>query len=592
MSSDGRAVPRRIFWDGTRRAPAGWDDLSRIGPSELARDGLPFAAAEAALAYVGPALGQVPFWELAEVLAEFRRVLRPGATIRVATYDLHLALAAYSSRDDGFFWERPTAHLSGALAEQLMGSGSARSLHTADTVVELLEQAGFAQASARPFGVSAADPLLAEIDTLETYCSYVEAAVVEPWPVCPEQAGPSGVHLALGDTSGATMQVLWRGPAGSVSHLRYRAADDPGWIDATIDSWLTIDGDAGPAVFRAFCDGLEPERLHQYEITLRTDGESSGASGSFTAPPGVGTGSARLAFIADTGVSGRADGLSDATARVIDALIAADPIVVLAGGDYAYRSSDRRWASAATAVHAWLDAVEPLAKQRALMVQYGNHEVELAERYRDWAVHFPRPRGSDSGDVRSYSFDVGPCHISAFYAPTGSIDPAEVSWLWQDLSDARLRQCPWLVVYQHQPLFAHGSSHPAEPTVARALARVLDAHRVDLHLSAHDQNYERTFPLRWEQASTPRPVSGACNRYRKGDGTVCAKVSPAGKRSDRGSGFSILPSDRAEVIAAADDTAHHFAIIDIDAAALWLRVYAIDDDHLEAREIDALVVEA
>ncbi len=303
----------------------------------------------------------------------------------------------------------------------------------------------------------------------------------------------------------------------------------------------------------------------------------------------------RFSFLADTGIAGRADGLSDGTTRVVYQVRDAAPHFVLGGGDYAYRSTDPRLRSGQEAVRAWLEEVEPIATGRPLMLQYGNHEVGLGERHRDWAVHFPQLRTLLTGRSRSYSFDAGPCHVTAFYAPTEDISPDEVAWLWQDLDAARARGCRWSVVFQHQPLLAHGSSHPADGTVERALARVLQHHRVDLHLSAHDQNYERTHPVTWagdgEAQVACRPEPGSPARYPQGAGVVLAKVSPSGKRSDRGGDFSRLPRELPPVVAVADDAAHHFAVVDVDDARLELTTYAISGADAPLERIDHLVIE-
>ena len=586
-STTGAAL--RLLWDGRRETPDGWASAAGPDSAVLARDGIPFVTNTVDAAYVGPAIGRLPAWQLVDALEEFRRVLRVDGRIRIAAYDLQAGLDAYARGDAGFFWGSSSTHLSGALASWLLEAGTVRTLLDADLVVELLGRAGFADAESHAFRESHADPALAALDELEGQCCFVEARNPSPWPV-DTLAGPSGVHLALGDGSGRSMDVIWCGPAYSSGSVRYRPVGATSWTEATGRSRPTIDGPAGPQSFRARCRGLEPGRVYEYEVDHVVEGRRHVLNGSsFLMPPTGNAGPVRLAFVADTGIPGRRDGLSDGARRVVEEVVRLRPHVVLGGGDYAYRSSDRRWRSAAQAVYAWLDTAAPLVRNHALMAQWGNHDVGSAERYRDWGVHFPRPAGSAPG-VRSYSFEAGPCHVAAFYAPTRAVDPAELSWLWDDLSAARSRGARWLVVYQHQPLVANGTTHRADGRVARALGQVLDHHRVDLHLSAHDQSYERTYPLTWD-GSRLRGASCDPNRYRRGDGTVLAKVSPAGKRSDRGGTFSRL-RERGELVCVANDDAHHFAAIEADATALRLTTYAIRDATGPLEAIDEVVIES
>jgi hypothetical protein len=582
----------RVVWDVGRLAPEDWLQVARRDPDELVRDGLPLGTETVDVVYVGPSICRLPRWKLADALEEFRRVLRVGGRIRVASYDLQAGLDAYGRGDAGFFWRHSSKHLSGALASWLLESGAARSLLDADLVVELLEQAGFADAERRPFRVSSVDPELAALDELGEHCSYVEACNPSAWTAVEAAAHPSAVHLALGDAGGRSMEVVWCGPAESEGFVRYWPVGASTSVERRATSRATVDGANGPHVFRALCDELEPGRRYEYEVVQVVGGVGHALEvASFVGPPSPGEGRVRLAFIADTGISGRRDGLSDGTPRIIEEISDIRPDVVLGGGDYAYRSSDSRWPSGQRAVHAWLEEMAPLVRARPLMAQYGNHEVDLGDRYRDWAVHLVPSAANAAGDSRSYSFDVGPCHVTAFYAPTVEVDPAELSWLWQDLSDARSSGATWLVVYQHQPLVANGTSHAARGHVARALGRVLDRHRVDLHLSAHDQSYERTYALIWDGTQL-RASSGERNRYRRGEGTLLAKVSPAGKRSDRGGGFSRLPAERDVLVAVANDDAHHFAVVDADATTLRLTTYALREATGACEPIDEAVIDA
>jgi hypothetical protein len=73
---------------------------------------------------------------------------------------------------------------------------------------------------------------------------------------------------------------------------------------------------------------------------------------------------------------------------------------------------------------------------------------------------------------------------------------------------------------------------------------------------------------------------------------VLAKVSPAGKRSDRGGDFSRLPGQRAELVAVANDDAHHFAVVDADTTTLRLTTYALRDAMGTAEPIDEVVINA
>jgi hypothetical protein len=119
--------------------------------------------------------------------------------------------------------------------------------------------------------------------------------------------------------------------------------------------------------------------------------------------------------------------------------LADEPLFVLGGGDYAYADLDRRFRHLDTAIDTWFRQMEPLLARVPFMAQYGNHEVFLGERFRDWAPRFAHPEGFAGG--RSYAFDVADAHFTGLFVPGPSLDPDQLAWLDADLAAARSRAC-------------------------------------------------------------------------------------------------------------------------------------------------------
>jgi hypothetical protein len=301
--------------------------------------------------------------------------------------------------------------------------------------------------------------------------------------------------------------------------------------------------------------------------------------------PSPGPADFSFAFACDTGVAGRPDGRTSGTARVIEALVADRPLFLLGGGDYAHAQGDRRFREVGDAVDAWFDQMQPLIARVPFLPQYGNHEVLLGEKLRDWAPRFTHPDGF--GDARSYSIDVGEAHFAALYVPEGLPGVEQIAWLEADLAAARARGLRWLVVFQHQPIIASGRSHPSDPRIARLLGPIFERHRVDLHLSGHDESYERTYPL-LGLADEAVVASRAADSYTAGEGVIYAKVSPSGKRAGSRNDFSSFQAERQRCVAVRDDTAHHYALVDVHARGeLAVRVFQIREDAGPRKCIDA-----
>ena len=121
-----------------------------MGPphaATLVGEGIPHRSESAELAYLGPALSQIPLWQMVWLLEDVRRVLHSGGTISVAVYDALGAIEAFHRGDDDYFWDSDWTDCSGRLADHLSESGAARSLFSGELVIELLQRAGFERAT-------------------------------------------------------------------------------------------------------------------------------------------------------------------------------------------------------------------------------------------------------------------------------------------------------------------------------------------------------------------------------------------------------------------------------------------------------------
>jgi 3',5'-cyclic AMP phosphodiesterase CpdA len=568
--------PVRILWGGASAGlPPGWRLVEPASADSLILDGLPWVTGTVDAAYIGPALNRVPSWQVSNVLEEFRRVLRPGGWLRVRIRDLDAAVRAYVDGHPGFFWSEDGDDPAAALADHLLDWGEGRSLFTPSILVGLLERAGLTDVAATAAGETGSGDLRLtepDRDAARNRCVEGRRPADAATSFGPE---PAQVHLSWAGDGGRSVAITWCGPASAVASVRARRCGTTPFKTWPAIGRETIDGPAAPTVFHVLADAndLAAGACYEYEVVHEVDGGTwTSPRANFCAPPTEPDDAVSFGFLADTGVADRPDGLCDGTRRVLDELADLRPDLVLVGGDLAYRSSDTRWRTAGDGVRAWFDQLAPLATKHPVLLQFGNHEVVLHERYRDWAPFLTQPKGFDDG--RCYSLHAGCCHVVGFWAPTASIDPAAVAWLEADLAAARAGGARWIVVFQHQPLFAHGTSHPADPAVRAALAPTLERHRVDLHLSAHDQSFERTFPVR-EAARAVVVASSNRDRYRQGDGVLYAKVGPGGKRSDRGLDFSRFAERRPAYGAAAVDSRHHYAMVHAEPDGMRVTTYGV-----------------
>jgi predicted MPP superfamily phosphohydrolase len=109
---------------------------------------------------------------------------------------------------------------------------------------------------------------------------------------------------------------------------------------------------------------------------------------------------------------------------------------------------------------------------------------------------FKKNTGSRYPKMSNYSFDYGNVHVVCLDANLyiNPLDPALVQWLRADLGNSK---ADWKVVAYHHPGF-NGSKTHYEDQQMRLQSALMEELKVDLILSGHVHNYQRSFPLKFE----------------------------------------------------------------------------------------------
>ncbi|MGC4045523.1 MAG: metallophosphoesterase [Armatimonas sp.] len=137
--------------------------------------------------------------------------------------------------------------------------------------------------------------------------------------------------------------------------------------------------------------------------------------------------------------------------------------------------------------------------------------------------------GSRFPRMANYSFDYGDIHFLCLDANT-YIDPRDESlqhWIEQDLKSTR---ATWKFVVYHHPAFNVGEKHYREQHM-RHFSPLFERNGVDMVLSGHEHNYQRTMPLKFVP-SPQQPEKGLMV-----PGTFTVDVSFDGKTNTRPKGI-------------------------------------------------------
>jgi hypothetical protein len=308
-------------------------------------------------------------------------------------------------------------------------------------------------------------------------------------------AGPvvtRGPYLQIGTPSGVT--VRWRTDVASASRVLYGTA--VGSLAANVQSaTLTTEHEIT-------LTGLAADRRYYYAIGTPTSVlEGDDAAHSFQTSPAPGTAKpTRIWVIGDAGTgTGEQVAARDAFVRYTGPR-PADVWLML--GDNAYDSgTDAEYQTK------HFDMYRGLLRNTILWPTRGNHDIVSSGAGNDYYDFFSMPTAGQAGGLPSgteayYSFDYGNIHFVCLDSEGSDRSPggAMATWLRNDVA-ATARD--WVIAFWHHPPYTKGSHDSDDDADSGGRMRdmranmlpILDSLGVDLVLTGHSHDYERSFLL-------------------------------------------------------------------------------------------------
>ena len=164
----------------------------------------------------------------------------------------------------------------------------------------------------------------------------------------------------------------------------------------------------------------------------------------------------------------------------------------------------------------WGQMVEPIATKIPYMVTPGNHEVVGYESAWENGTIYQK-RFIMPGNERFYSFGIGMVYfISVSTDDDIGVGTTQGAWFEQTLAGINRDTYPWVVVFQHRPIYNSNTNHgnwTGESTYKYDAAPhiilptysgwgnghyedLIVKYRVDFVLTGHVHHYERTYPVK------------------------------------------------------------------------------------------------
>lgn len=309
---------------------------------------------------------------------------------------------------------------------------------------------------------------------------------------------PQQIHISLGDTS-TDMTIMWATKKYDVSIAEYHTGDRTlaQQVEGETRRLESSNEDGLQYLHHVKLTKLTPQTKYYYLVRGEADDTLSDQF-SFTVPPVTEGNTHTFMVYGDLGTKSRDLQflLQEARNEKYEALFHV--------GDIAYDLNSEEGKIG----DKFLDTVETVAARIPYMTVPGDHESAqqfLHYRYRFAMPNLPWPMPSDK---LWYSIDIGQVHFVMYSTEVffeDEYDSVEkmLEWMKNDLDKANTRRSavPWIVAMGHRPMYCSTEDitedcrRERRPLVRSALEELFFEAGVDLIISGHIHDYERTWPV-------------------------------------------------------------------------------------------------
>ena len=309
-------------------------------------------------------------------------------------------------------------------------------------------------------------------------------------------APPEQIHLALTESAGS-MRVTWVTMVkndGGGAVLYGKAGDERS--TATGSSYSYEKDNFTGTLHSAVLDGLRDGC--QYEYVVASARNESSPTIAFRYREGA-TELSLLAY-GDMGVIN-----SKGTIKVADALASSGRYdLFLNVGDTSYANDVGERGNNSWVFDEHFRNIQGHVSTMPFMTVPGNHEAQYD--YAPYINRLPMPRMARASKQLApfyYAFDYGPAHFIAYSSEEGhSLKKDSEQWRFiaADLEAANENRAarPWIVAFTHHPMYCSDliteSTRCRKEAFAyrRDLEDLFHEHKLDLHISGHNHQYERS----------------------------------------------------------------------------------------------------
>jgi len=270
------------------------------------------------------------------------------------------------------------------------------------------------------------------------------------------------IHLSCNDHASSALTVTWFMPGGEDCKLLYRGQGETSWR-VEQGFWMRVD--ALRTIRRATMRQLQPDSCYEYQLAISeaqalTDRRSA-IYRAHTGPAGALEGTLGFCWGMPTGATQ-------------DALLAANPRLLLGGGWFAPPPDKFETMAYAQGVDGWFNAMQPMLRRVPLFSQFGWDECYPPASWRQWESRLAQPIGPEG--KRYGALDLGDLHMVGMPTPRQEKDVRALDWLDRDLARAQLRGARRSLIFGCAPL------GEADGPYRHRLSEIVQRHGVEMIL--------------------------------------------------------------------------------------------------------------
>jgi hypothetical protein len=213
------------------------------------------------------------------------------------------------------------------------------------------------------------------------------------------------------------------------------------------------------------------------------------------------------------------------TVDTVNNIVNKNPELVLGLGDYSYNDT----------ADCWLEIIAPLDDKMKIAI--GNHEVEATSLLNQYMSHFNLTE-------QFYSFNYQNVHFTVISTEVedGSEEVEQYEFVNADLASAASDpNIDWILVYHHREAYTSPYTNrdgewdrTGSIDLKEKYHPLFERYDVDLVLQAHNHNYERSYPIKYNNANSSAPIitdANTNNNYSNPEGQIFVTVGTGGTES-------------------------------------------------------------